>query len=216
MGFVLRLNGVTPLHASSVDVDGKAVTIVGPPGAGKSTTAAAFAHLGHDVLSDDVAALHDTGERMEVAPGYPRVNLWPDSVRALHGSEDALPTITPTWAKRFLPLERASRFACQPLPLGAIYLLGRRDSNRQKTSFEQVAASEALVSLVGNAYVNYLLDREMRHRDFHVLSQIVATIPVRRVNPCGDCSRVIEVAEAIAADARSIMPALAGVTSGAE
>src|SRR3990172_8951778 len=81
LGFVLRLKGIIPLHASAIAIEDQAITLLGLPGGGKSTTAAAFAHRGFAVLSDDVVALDDGGGRFLVAPGYPRVNLWPDSVR---------------------------------------------------------------------------------------------------------------------------------------
>jgi hypothetical protein len=79
LGFVLRLRGITPLHASAIAIDNHAIALVGVPGAGKSTTAAAFAHLGFGVLSDDVVALEDAQRHFLVAPGYPRVNLWSDA-----------------------------------------------------------------------------------------------------------------------------------------
>ena len=104
IAFTLRLRGVTCLHASCVAVDDRAIALLGRPGAGKSTTAAAFAQLGYSVLSDDVVVLDDRNGQFRVQPGYPRVNLWPDSVHALFGSEDALPPITPTWGKRYLSL----------------------------------------------------------------------------------------------------------------
>ena len=56
MGFVLRLRGQIPLHASAVDIGGSAILLMGPPGAGKSTTAACFAQLGNPLLSDDIEA----------------------------------------------------------------------------------------------------------------------------------------------------------------
>jgi len=56
-GLLLRLRGVTCLHASAVSIDDGCVLFVGAEGAGKSTTAAAFAQLGFGVMSDDVAAL---------------------------------------------------------------------------------------------------------------------------------------------------------------
>src|SRR4029077_52896 len=62
LGFLLRLRGVTCLHASAVAVDDFAVAIAGPPGSGKCTTAAAFARRGHAVLSDDVVPLLERGD----------------------------------------------------------------------------------------------------------------------------------------------------------
>ncbi len=200
LGFVLRLKGISPLHASAVEIGGRAVVIVGPPGAGKSTTAAAFAHLGHAVLSDDVAALREQGNQFYVAPGYPRVNLWPDSVRALHGSEDALPRITPTWSKCYVPLDCHGRFASRSLPLRAIYLLGTRGPAKTAPEIEEVAASDALLSLVANTYVNYVLNREMRHAEFDLLTRLVSSIPLRRIHPADDTSRVAESCQAIVRD----------------
>lgn len=217
MGFVLRLRGIIPLHASAIAVEDQAIALVGAPGAGKSTTAAAFAHRGFAVLSDDVVALEDGGDRFLVAPGYPRVNLWPDSVRTLLGSEDALPRITPTWGKHYLPLDQnGRRFQSKQLPLGAVYFLGERDPHLTAPLIEEVAAGEALITLVANTYVNYLLDREMRHREFDLLSRLVAGIPIRRIRPSADPSGVLAMCDAIANDARRVMnPSPAGVASGA-
>jgi hypothetical protein len=217
LGFVLRLRGITPLHASAIAVNDQVIALVGVPGAGKSTTAAAFAHLGFGVLSDDVVALEDGHDQFLVAPGYPRVNLWPDSVRALLGAEDALPRITPTWGKYYLPLNQyGCRFESRPLPLGAVYFLGERDPGRTLPVIEELSPGDALVNLVANTYVNYVLDRPMRHREFDLLSRLVAHVPIRRLRPAADPSAILTMCEAVAADARNVMETSpAGVASGA-
>jgi hypothetical protein len=205
IAFALRLRGTTCLHASSIAVGGRAIALLGLPGAGKSTTAAAFAHLGYPILSDDVALLDDRGHRFLVQPGYPRVNLWPDSVRSLFGSEDALPQITPTWAKKYLPLDQnRHRFQAEPLPLGAIYVLAGRKVGLAAPVVEVLAASEAFITLVANTYVNYLLNEEMRTREFHVLERVVAGVPVRRVWTPADPSRLFDLCEAIVSDVGEI------------
>jgi hypothetical protein len=216
LGFVLRLRGITPLHASVIAIEDQAIALVGVGGAGKSTTAAALAHLGFSVLSDDVAPLEDDHGEFLVAPGYPRVNLWPDSVRALLGSEDSLPRITPTWGKHYLPLDQdRRRFESRRLPLGALYFLGDRDAGRTAPHIEEVATGDALMSLVANTYVNYVLDRDMRRREFELLSRLVARVPMRRIHPSADPAGILAMCEAIAEDARSVMkPAPAGVGSG--
>jgi hypothetical protein len=205
IAFALRLHGFTCLHASSIAVGGRAIALLGQPGAGKSTTAAAYARLGYSILADDVAVLDDHGDRFLVHPGYPRVNLWPDSVRALFGSEDALPHITPTWGKRYLPLDRnGNRFQATPLPLGAIYMLAEHEPGLTSPIVEEFAASEAFIALVGNTYVNYLLNADMRSREFDVLGRVVAKVPVRRVRTAADPSRLFDLCEAIVADAGQI------------
>lgn len=213
IGFVLRLRGVTCLHASAIAVGERAIALVGSPGTGKSTTAAAFAHRGFSVISDDVVTLTGDGGNFLVQPGYPRVNLWPDSVRALFGSREALPRITPTWDKRYMALGDGDHgFATKPLPLGAIYLLAGREAVLTAPVVEEVTGGDALVALVANSYVNYLLDHDMRSREFEVLTRVVAGIPIRRVHPPADPSAAFELCMAIADDAKRVM---APITSNA-
>lgn len=218
MGFVLRLRGRVCLHASAVAVEDRAIALVGLSGAGKSTTAAAFACSGFSVLSDDVVALTDKGDHFLVPPGYPRVNLWPDSARRLFGSEDALPHITPTWEKRYLPLgQNGHHFASKPLPLSAIYILDNRDTTLTAPVIEAVSAKDALITLLANTYVNYLLDQDMRRTEFDVLSRVVSGIPVRRVCAPEEPSAIFGLCEAIADDAsrvRAAAPATASAVLG--
>src|SRR5260370_12112281 len=54
LGYLLRLRGVTCLHASAVAFDNSCVAFVGTAGGGKSSTPAAFSPHGHRVVSDDV------------------------------------------------------------------------------------------------------------------------------------------------------------------
>ena len=86
LGFVLRLRGQIPLHASAVDLEGRALLLMGAPGAGKSTTAACFARMGYPLLSDDIVPLLEQGGIFLAQSGYPYVCLWPQSVEALFGT----------------------------------------------------------------------------------------------------------------------------------
>ena len=206
MGFVLRLRGTICIHASAVAIGERAIALAGPPGSGKSTTAAAFACGGFPVLSDDVVALGNKGGQFLVQPGYPRVNLWPDSARKLFGSEEALPRITPTWDKRYLPLgQTGHRFASNPLPLGAIYILESRDSALAAPVVEEVFGEQAFMALVANTYVNYLLDQDMRRTEFDVLSRVVSEIPIHRVRIPEEPSAIFNLCDAIASNAKQVM-----------
>ena len=205
LGYVLRRRGMVSLHASSIAVGDRAIALVGEGGAGKSTTAATFACLGYAVLSDDLVPIVEDTHRFLAQPGYPRINMWPDSVRALFGSEEGLPRITPTWEKRFLALDQDGyHFQANPIPLGAIYCLEPRDATSSVSSFETMNPASSLISLVGDTYVNYLLDAQMRSHEFTFLSRLVAGVPVRSVKAPDDPSRLREFAESIAADAREL------------
>jgi len=200
LGLLLRLRGVTCLHASAVAIEDRCVAFVGPEAAGKSTTAAAFARQGYGVLSDDIVALVERDGAFHVMPAYPHLCLWPDSVKMLYGSSEMLPRFSPEWEKRRLALgDQGTRFENRPLPLGAIYLLG--DRRLDPAPFvEAIRPRAALLSLVADTYANKILDREMRGREFAVLGQLLSTVPVRRAYPHVDATRLEELCKVIQED----------------
>lgn len=201
LGFVLRLRGVACLHASAVAVRSQGIALVGPPGAGKSTTAAALARRGLAVLSDDVVALEQRSSGFWMQPGYPRLNLWPDSVQALYGSSEQLPLITPGWEKRFLDLTQPPyTFQQQPLPLAAIYLLHELNSGSNPPRVETARARDALMGLVANTYASYLLDASMRAREFEFVGQVAANVPIRRVLFSRDAESFAQLPDVILSD----------------
>jgi hypothetical protein len=181
LAFVLRRRGLTCLHASVVAFGDRAIVLMGPAEAGKSTTAAVFATLGYPVLADDVAALVEQDGTLHVLPAYPQLRLWADSVALLYGSADALPLLTPTWDKRALDLtQHGLVFQKAPLPLAAIYVLGGRCTGGEPR-VEPLYGREILRTLLGNTYVGYLIDASKHGEEFAMLARVAARVPVRRV-----------------------------------
>jgi hypothetical protein len=205
LGLLLRLRGSVCLHASAVSIKDHAVVFVGSEGAGKSTTAAAFATQGHPVLSDDIVGLIERGAEFQILPAYPRINLWPDSVKLLYGSPDALPQIMPDWDKRCLKLGEAegTKFEERPLPLGAIYVLGESASGSDEF-VEIISRKTALMMLVENTYATNFLDAKQRAKEFEVLTRVVATVPVRKINRGTEGAGVEEFCGAIQRNFASI------------
>jgi len=198
LGFVMLLRGVVCLHASAVAIGDQAIALVGPAGSGKSTTAAAFAKRGYSVLAEDVVTLDDRSDRFLVRPGYPCVRLWPPAVKALYGSETHLPKLTPNWDKCYLDL--SERFQGEPLPLAAIYQLGERHHDSAAPFVEKLDRTDSLMALVANTYATKLMDKQMRAREFDLLTRVVGQISVRRVTPHTDPARINDLCERILSD----------------
>jgi hypothetical protein len=200
LGLLLRLRGITCLHASAVALEDRGVVFVGAEGAGKSTTAAAFALEGHSVLSDDVVALAENGSEFLVLPAYPHLCLWPESVNMLFGAPDALPHFTKNWEKQRLFLgEGQTKFENRTVPLGAVYFLGERRTGAAP-AVEAVRSQTALLALVADTFANKVLDREMRAREFDVLGRLVTSVRVRQVFPHSDPSRIHDLCRVIRED----------------
>jgi hypothetical protein len=201
-GLLLRLRGVPALHASAVAVDGAALAVCGPAGAGKSTTAAALARRGLAVLTDDVAPLVERGGALYVQPAYPQLRLWPDVVPAVLGAGARLPPLTPNWDKRFLDLSGGAAFQPEPLPLRAVYVLGAREP-REAPVVRPLPRVQAVLTLAANAYLGWFPGEAGAARQFHLLSTLASRVPVLAVTPPADPARLAGLAEALEADFRT-------------
>ena len=207
LGLALRLRGVTCLHASAVAFGDSAVAFVGDAGAGKSTTAAAFAGRGHAVLSDDIVALLERDDAFFALPAYPYLCLWPDSANMLYGAGGTLPRLSPNDDKRQLSLGgNGLRFEEQPQPLKAIFVLGERTKGTNAPLVERLRPQESLLSLVANSYATNLLDAEMRAREFELLGRLVASVPIWSLRPHADPSRIDQLCDLIQSTVRATQP----------
>ncbi len=205
MGFVLRRRCILALHASAICIGGQAVALCGESQAGKSTMAAALALRGIPVLCEDITPLIEEHGRFHVEPGYPRVCLWPDTVEKLFGAEDALPQLTPTWEKFFLPLDgRNAKFEKHRQDISAVYVFAPRVDEADAPRIETMSFREALLSLVQNTYMNWLLNREQRAAEFDALGKLVMQVPIRRIVPHLDPGRIGALCDLIVANAERV------------
>jgi hypothetical protein len=83
IGILCHQRGELPLHASCVEIDGRAVVFSGLSGTGKSTLAAAMVALGTRMLADDVAVATRADDGFRIMPSFPGQKLWRDALTAL-------------------------------------------------------------------------------------------------------------------------------------
>jgi hypothetical protein len=204
LGLLLRLRGVTCLHASAVSFGDFAVAFVGSEGAGKSTTAAALARQGCPILSDDIVALAERNGSFYVHPAYPYLCLWPESVQSLFGSAEALPRFSSNYEKRCLSLERQQlQFESRSLPLKAIYVLGERRSDPAPT-IELISAQRSILALVANTFATNVLDSAMRAKEFGALGRLLPSIRVGEVFAHTDPARLPDLCRRIREDVEGL------------
>lgn len=195
LAFVLRRRGTLSLHASAVVMGGQAVAIAAAPGGGKSTTAAAFADRGAAIVTDDVLPIVWLDGEPCAVPGYPRLRLWPETVAARYGADDALPLLSESWTKRYLDVSAC--FPREPLPLGAIVVL--RDRIAGPPRIARLGGHEAAMQLVANSSMALYLDPAMRVEELDRVSALVERVPLFAAWPSDDLTRVGELCDAIAA-----------------
>ncbi len=95
MAAILQQRGLLTLHGSAVEIDGKALIIVGDKGYGKSTLAAAMHRHGYRILTDDITAVDcASGRKPLIHAGVPCLKLWPDAAKAIGLDPAALQPVT--------------------------------------------------------------------------------------------------------------------------
>lgn len=196
MGMVLHQRGELVVHASAVAVDGNAAVFLGPKGAGKSTTAAAFHAQGYPVLEDDLVGIRFDGEQPMVVPGVPQLRLLPDAIDALGVDGTTQPESEGDAEKRYKRIETVR----EPAPLTRCYRL--RDG--PELSFETVPPHEQVFSLISQTYTGGLLaETETTADNFRLCSGVAETTTFRTLHRPKDHDRLPSLVDRIAADLRS-------------
>ena len=121
LGLLLHQRGAVVLHASAVEVDGRAILFCGPSGAGKSTLAAALADQGHPLLADDLCVLSFDARGAPLAhPDGGRLKLWARAIDALGVGERRGAPVRGALEKYYVEPHAVAR---GPLPVARIYQL---------------------------------------------------------------------------------------------
>ena len=70
----------------------------------------------------------------------------------------------------------------------------------------------ALLLLVQNTYMNWVLDSGQRAAELDLLTKVVETVPVRQIFPHADAVRIAALCDLIAEDARRLFSAQKSAT----
>jgi hypothetical protein len=129
------IRGLEVMHASGVVLDGTAVLVAGPPGAGKSSLAAALVRAGGALLSDDAVALQMRDDELIAHAGSTVLQLRAmENQRLSEGEREALGQPTSAVADKH---RYVSDVAPDPAPLAGLFLLQR---SSEQPAVEQLAA----------------------------------------------------------------------------
>jgi hypothetical protein len=177
LSFALVQQGIEPLHASVVDVDGHAVGFLGDCTFGKSTLLAAFVQAGHRVLTDDLAIVERRNGCAVVLPGSGRIKLMPDSATALLGDRCAGAPLNPYTVKAAFTVDSA-RVQRSALKLTQLFVLPTPAERDGAASFDAQPLSriELARELLKNSFNVELVGRERLARQFAFVTHLAADL----------------------------------------
>ena len=203
MSFWLERQGIPTLHASAVEVAGRAVAFLAMNRGGKTSLAAALMASGHRLLSDDVLAVEVGQGTVRAQPAYPAMRMWPDTVRHFAAGDTVLERVHPAVDKLRVPVGSGGYgcFCGHSLPLAVIYLPDRVEPDAARVRIEPVSKAEAVVELVRRSFSAPLAEAAgMQRARLDRLADLVRIVPVRRVVYPSGLSQLPRVSKALLED----------------
>jgi hypothetical protein len=179
LSFALLRQGIEPLHASVVVIDGRAVGFLGDSGHGKSSLIATFLKAGYPLVTDDMLVLQKNCDGFTAHPGLPRIKLFPKRAMTLLGRRVNGTRMNPKTSKMVIPLR--SEEACRvPVPLHSLYVLNppATAKPKQKVSIRRLSRREAVVALIQNTFNFKMVVPERLKSNFLFNSSLVMETPV--------------------------------------
>ena len=176
LGALLHQRGLFPIHASAVEIDGKAILFAGASGAGKSTMATHLSKRGHAFLCDDISAVDLTGPHPVIWPGLHNAKLWHETLNSVGESPTGLERVLPSLDKYRLPIANAAAYrAC---PVGTIFRLASSATCRS-AEILRLSGADAVGLLVANTFRGQLVVPMTRQRaHFDACVGLARAIPV--------------------------------------
>lgn len=172
-GILLHQRQQIVLHASAVQVNGKAVLFCGSSGAGKSTLAAALAQRGYPLVTDDVCTVTAEGAGAPlVHPDGRQLKLWAQAIQRLDLAQSRGERVRKSLEKYYV--EPREVFT-EPLPLGAVYAL-REARPPHKAGIERPNVVDAALLLRRNAYRPLLVRRMNQKANYFRAATAIANV----------------------------------------
>ncbi|MFK8046809.1 MAG: hypothetical protein AB8B81_00105 [Halioglobus sp.] len=160
------------LHASAVEVHGRAAVFLAESGVGKSTLAAYFASHGFPFLTDDVVEIEHCESGYRVRPGHGSIRLWEYSGEELDALEIGFSSMSTASGKTRFLASKPTVFCDQAKRLQNTYILDPTHSD--SITIQEVSGSQVVTSMLQNCF---LLDVEARSSltsNFENLSRLAA------------------------------------------
>ncbi len=155
-GILLHQREQVVLHASAVEVNGRAVLFCGASGAGKSTLAAALTQCGYPLVTDDFCALTLEGPGAPLAQSDGRqLKLWGQAIDRLQLAPSRGEPVRKSLEKFYV---KPRKVFSAPLPLAAVYIL-REARPPHAAGIQRPNAVDAALLLRRNAYRPLLVRR---------------------------------------------------------
>lgn len=204
LSFAMIKQGIEPVHATVVVVNGQAVAFLGDCGYGKSSLGAAFLQAGYPLLTDDVLVMKEENSGLYAYPGTPRIKLFPAIAKSLLGERVKGTPVTNLTPKLIISLDQ-HRSHRAPAPLKALYVLTRPrlgSSPQEGDYIRCLSQRRAFLELLRNTFNRVIIEGERLKRQFTMGTLVASNVPIKSLSYPRILSVLPSVREAILSDLR--------------
>jgi hypothetical protein len=203
MALALSLRGHAVLHASAVVTPFGACAFTAASGTGKSTLAASFQQAGFQTLTDDCLLIEAEKDAVYGVPSYPGARFRQDSLMLLGAEPKATRSVAHYNSKRRYA---SGSFATGRHLIEAIYCLERPcgdEKGVQEPRIETLSGHDGFLTAVRYLFCMDPHDPGMLVRQFKMVENLLAHVPVARLSIPDDFAALIRVREAVLTDLKA-------------
>jgi hypothetical protein len=172
--YLLSADGRLVLHASAVEVDGKALAFVGQSGQGKTTMATLLCAAGYAFVADDLLPVGRSGGEVTCVPVGTELRVR-EKVEALLGRFDARTGRRLTVDDRHAVAPRTTR--ARQLPLASL-VVPWPDREAAEVTSHRLTAGEAVITLARCQRIEGWVPEPILRAQFAAVSAVARDVPV--------------------------------------
>lgn len=171
MAHALAADGHPALHASAVEIEGRAIAFIGPSGGGKTTMAALMCRSGARAVTDDLLRCGVNGAAASCFRGSSTLRLRSQAKALGEGVGGSIETTDGRTAARFdhSPVSR--------MPLAAL-IVPRPSREASKLELRRLHGREAAVELLRSPRLAGLIEPGLALRHVDLTAALVDAVPV--------------------------------------
>lgn len=203
LSFSMVAMGREPLHATAVETVHGAIAFMGDSGFGKSTLGALMVQGGARLVTDDMFVVAREEKGFRVFPGPPRLKLYRHVADGIFESRYRGVPMNPVTQKVIIPLS-AQQSSAQPQSLRAIYVIGEPGSAVASTRIDPLSAGEAFPIILAATLNDWMIEDSRLERFFRFASDLVRTVPVRRLAYPRDEAQMLALRDTVLADVAAV------------
>lgn len=199
----LLLQGEESLHATVVDIGGRAIGLLGNSGAGKSTLASFLITCGGTIVTDDILRIAFDEEAVIAYPGPNRLKLFTEAAKLFLPESSASGKWSPAGGKLVYDLGDQTRLRPSCRLVGLYDLRKKPQPDEGRVVLERKSALDSFLTIGAATMNNDLQPPARQGRHFRFVEQIAKLLPVYSLTYPRTFDVFDEVAEAIFASAPS-------------